>query len=75
MMENLSNFDPKTGKGNALLYFADTSAALWDTIVRAKLLFGEKTAWEQPMKNALRSEFSWNNAGSVLNSIYSRLTQ
>jgi len=74
LMENLSNFEPGAGTGNALLYFADGSASLWDAIVRAKLLFQNPTASTALRTNALRSEFPWEKAVARLNPIYSRIT-
>jgi starch synthase len=74
LLENLQDFQAGTGKGNSLLYFNDSNSALWDAIVRTKLLFQNKAEWSKPMGNALRSEFSWQAAADTLNPIYHRLT-
>jgi len=74
LLENLSNFEPSSATGNALLYYADGTAPLWDTIVRAKLLFQNPLAVAKLQENALRSEFPWDKAIAGLNAIYSRLT-
>jgi starch synthase len=74
LMENLSNFEQGSGAGNALLYFADGSAALWDAVVRAKLLFQNPPASASLRANALRSEFPWEKAADRLHPIYIRIT-
>jgi starch synthase len=46
LMENLADFQPVSGIGNALLYQADHGAALWDTIVRQSS--SSTINWHQP---------------------------
>jgi starch synthase len=75
LLQNLTDFQPATGSGNALLYFRDSGTALWDAVVRAKLLFQEHTAAEALLQNALRSEFSWDKAVNALVPLYQRLAQ
>lgn len=73
LMENLTDFQPVSGAGNALLYHADRGAALWDCIVRAKLLFQDKPASTKLIQNAMHSEFPWERAVAALEPIYDRL--
>ena len=73
LVENLSDFQPAAGTGNALLYFADSSSALWDAIVRAKLLFEDQAVSAKLRENAMRSEFPWKKAVTALRALYSRL--
>jgi glycogen synthase len=44
-----------------------------ETIVRGKLLFRDKTAWNHLVQNALQSKFPWEKAAVPLNSLYHRL--
>jgi starch synthase len=74
LMENLTDFQPVSGLGNALLYQADHSAALWDSIVRAKLLFQDKLASTRLIQNAMQAEFPWQKAVAALDPIYNSLT-
>ncbi len=73
LRDNLQDFEPATGVGNALLYRADSSAALWDTIVRAGVLFQDKSEWKRIVLNAMRSEFSWDAAAAAADVLYRRL--
>jgi starch synthase len=73
LLENLADYDPATRTGNALLYRNDSSAALWDAIGRASALFRDKPAWEQPVRNAMRTVLSWETSARALDSLYRRL--
>ncbi len=73
LLENLTDFDPASGSGNSLLYFADSSAALWDAIVRSTLLFQNQHLWQKLLLNAMQAQFSWERSVALLNSIYHRL--
>ncbi len=73
LMENLRDFDPSSGAGNALLYHADSVQALWDAISRGLSLFEQRNTWERLVQNALKSEFSWETSAARLNSLYFRL--
>jgi starch synthase len=70
LLENLTDFDSSTGAGNALLYHNDSSAALWDTIGRAGVLFRDKAAWKQPVRNAMHTVLSWESSARLLDSLY-----
>jgi starch synthase len=73
LLENLADFQPGTGSGNALLYYRDSGSALWDAIVRAKHLFQDQTTAQRLLQNALLSEFPWQRAVSALEPLYRRL--
>jgi starch synthase len=73
LLENLADYDPTTGAGNALLYRNDSSAALWDALGRTGALFRDKTAWRQPVRNAMRTVFSWETSAHALDGLYRSL--
>jgi starch synthase len=73
LLENLRDFDPSTGEGNAILYHEDSIQALWDAISRAQSLFRERNTWGRLLQNALESEFSWEKPAAQLGSLYSGL--
>lgn len=73
LADNLTNFQPAQNTGNSLLYYQDTGDALMDTIVRGKLLFKNKPAWNHLVQNALQSKFPWEKAAAALDSLYHRL--
>lgn len=70
LLENLSDYEPADGTGNAFLYQADSSAALWDAIGRAGVLFRNKPGWKRPLQNAMRSVFSWEASARSYDAIY-----
>jgi starch synthase len=73
LLENLADYDLTTGAGNALLYRNDSGAALWDAIGRAGALFRDKAAWSQPVRNAMRTGFSWETSAHALDGLYRRV--
>jgi starch synthase len=73
VLENLTDFDPSRGSGNALLYFTDSRDSLWDTLLRAIALFSDKAAWQVPLQNAMRSSYPWDRSAASLDALYKRL--
>lgn len=73
LLENLSDYDPSTGKGNALLYFADSCVALWDSIQRARQLFASPSQWSSLIQSAMRARFPWEAAAAQYDAIYRRI--
>ncbi len=73
LLENLTDYEPATGAGNALLYRDDASGALWDTIGRAGVLFRDKPIWQNLLGNAMRAVFPWESAAGALDALYRRL--
>jgi starch synthase len=60
---------------NSLLYYQDSQPALWDTIVRACLLFEKPALWNKLLHNALRSRYPWEFTAEKLDSLYQRLAR
>lgn len=75
LADNLTHFELRDTTGNSLLYFEDSQAALWDTILRACLLFEQPAIWKKLVHNALQSRFSWEVTAGKLESIYQRLSR
>jgi starch synthase len=74
LVEQLTDYDPSTRQGNSLLYFPDSSSALWDTIERARGLFADKNHWHSLVTNALHTSFPWENAAAYYHALYQRMT-
>lgn len=73
MLEQLTDYDPSSRQGNALLYHADSSAALWDAIERATHLFLDPEHWHKLVTNAMHASFPWETAANHYNALYRRL--
>jgi starch synthase len=73
LTDNLTPFELRDCSGNALLYFEDSREALWDTILRACVLFEQWGVWNKLLHNALQSRYSWEATADRLDPIYRRL--
>jgi starch synthase len=73
LADNLTPFELGNAKGNALLYYEDSAAALWDSILRACRLFEQPDIWKQIVSNALQSRYPWEFTARELDSLYQRL--
>jgi len=73
LLEYLSDFDPATGQGNAILFAPDTCEAFWDAIVRAFTLFSNSATWRTLMTNAMNARFPWTRAAQTLDRLYREL--
>jgi starch synthase len=77
LLENLTDYEAASGAGNALLYRSDSSAALWDAIARAGVLFrngkNKGAGWRQLVDNAMRTQISWETSARALDAVYRRL--
>ena len=73
LLENLTDYEPATGAGNALLYRTDSSAALWDAIARAGVLFRNKAEWGRLLANAMHTHIAWETSANALDVLYRRL--
>lgn len=75
LADNLSHFELRGLRGNSLLYFEDSQAALWDSILRACLLFEQGAVWKKLVQNAIQSRFPWEVTADKLEAIYQRLSR
>ena len=69
----LTDYDPSTGMGNAVLFYEYTSEALWDSVGRAKQYFAEREGWERIMRQGMECDFSWGRAAAEYEKVYSGL--
>jgi starch synthase len=69
----LTDYDPTTETGNALLFYEYTPEALWDTIGRAKHHFAATQPWQQLIRRAMACDFSWAGAAGEYEKVYAEL--
>jgi len=62
LFQMIQDYDPTRDCGNGFVFYDYTPEALWDSIVRAKSHFGNRTKWEELMRRAMACDFSWERA-------------
>jgi len=62
LADTISDYDPRTGKGNGFVFKEYDPEALLKTIQRAVETFRDKAQWEPLVLRALQSDFSWTNS-------------
>jgi starch synthase len=75
LADNLTHFELRNSAGNSLLYYEDSQAALWDSILRACLLFEQPAVWKKLVQNAIQSRFPWELTADKLEAIYQRISR
>jgi starch synthase len=70
LADTVSNFNPRTGRGNGFVFKEYKSEALYNAIVRAIETFGNKEQWNTLVQRALRSDFSWSNSARKYVELY-----
>jgi len=69
----LTDYDPSTGRGNAVLFYEYKSEALWDSIGRAKHHFADREGWERLIRQGMECDFSWGRAAEEYEKVYEKL--
>jgi starch synthase len=70
--DTIENFDPATGRGTGFKFHEYSGEALLETIRRALLVYQDKNAWTQLMKNGMAKDFSWAASAREYLKIYER---
>lgn len=68
----VQHFDPDTRKGNGFLFENKTPWALYGVIIEALTLYRQSTVWERLVKNALKTERTWDDAAVEYDDLYHR---
>lgn len=70
--EIIADYDPTTDSGYGFLYYDASAAAFWDAIKRARDLY-QRAVWTTLVQRAMTQEFSWRDAASHYEQLYSGL--
>ncbi len=70
--DTIENFDPATGKGTGFKFSEYSGEALLETIHKALLVFKDRAAWTQVMKNGMGKDFSWTASAREYAKVYER---
>jgi len=62
------------GAANGFVFEAYETDALWDALVRATRMFGERAAWRRLQQTGMRQDFSWRRAAGRYVDAYRRAT-
>jgi starch synthase len=75
LRDTISEFDPKTGKGNGFLFVPYEVPALLHALDRALNLLRQKKEWSTMMKNAMAADFSWALSARLYADLYQGLAE
>ncbi len=71
----IQDYDPTEATGNGFVFFDETPAALWDAIRRTKAVFAQPAKWQEVMRRAMASDFSWPAAAEKYEKVYESVSR
>jgi starch synthase len=74
IQEIIEDYDPSLDAGFGFLCYEKTPDAFWDSIKRAREVFGERATWTILMERAMAGDFSWSEAAARYENLYAELT-
>jgi starch synthase len=72
LLEQLTDYDPVSAHGNALLYYTDSKEALWDALQRSLFLFSNPDEWRSLITRAAQGIPRWEDAANHYDALYRR---
>lgn len=73
LADTVSEFNPKTAKGNGFVFSRYDPDELLQTMRRAAALYQNKEAWTKLMKNGMACDFSWEASAREYVALYGRV--
>jgi starch synthase len=73
IQEIIQDHDATLDRGYGFLCYHHSSEAFWDSIKRARELFGNQVVWETLVKRAMQREFSWDQSAARYQELYADL--
>lgn len=74
LKDTVEAYNEYTGEGNGFSFAPYNSSDLLTVIDYAMSVFHDKAAWQGIMRNAMRSDFSWNVSANKYLELYKKLT-
>jgi len=71
--DTVEEFDPKTGRGNGLVFKPYKARDFLAAVDRALALLRRREEWTTMMKNAMTTDFSWEHSARAYLDLYRRL--
>ena len=75
LKDTVRSYDAETGDGNGFTFANYNAHDLLYVINWAISLYQDTAAWRKLMKNAMRSDFSWNNSAQEYHKLYQTLLE
>lgn len=73
LKDTIEEFDPKTKKGNGIIFGPYKVRDFLEAVERALALFKRREEWTTLMKNAIAVDFSWERSARAYLDLYQRL--
>ncbi|MEY2440466.1 MAG: starch synthase [Verrucomicrobiota bacterium] len=73
IQEILEDHDPTLNRGYSFLCYEYSSDAFWDSIKRARKIFGDQVLWTTLMGRAMARNFSWDTSAARYEQLYNEL--
>jgi starch synthase len=73
LKDTIQEFDPKTGRGNGLVFGPYEVGDLLETVDRALAYFHRQEEWQTLIDNAMAADFSWTRSAQAYLDLYQKL--
>ena len=73
LADTVSEFDPKTGKGNGFIFHEYTSMGLFNALKRALEVYRNQAQWRQLQRQGMAADFSWSASARKYEALYREL--
>jgi starch synthase len=73
LKDTITSYAQDAGHATGFLFEQASSEALTSSIQQAISIYAQKSSWENIQKNAMKSDFSWNNSAQKYVQLYRNL--
>ncbi len=73
LKDTITQFKPETGEGNGFTFVNYNAHEMLSVIEEAVALYRDRAQWSKLIKNAMRSDNSWNHSASEYRRLYEKL--
>jgi starch synthase len=73
LADTVSEFDPRSGKGNGFVFHQYRHEDLLATLARAIAVYRQPSAWRRLRENGFAADFSWTRAADRYLEVFARL--
>jgi len=73
LADTITDFDPKTARGNGFVFERYDAWELFDAVKRAIAVYKRKALWAKLVSNAMRCDFSWERSAEKYIEVYRKL--
>lgn len=73
LADTITEFDPKTTRGNGFVFEDHDAGELFDAIKRALAVYKQKGLWKKLMSNAMKCDYSWDASAAKYLELYRKI--